>query len=258
MDFEALRRIREHELELLMPYFSPGQRVLEIGAGAGWQARALAERGLDVVAIDLEGGVYDGVRVHPVQGYDGRRIPLPDASVDVVFSSNVLEHVPHVAEFQDEIARVLRPGGYAVHVMPTATFRLWALVVHYPFVVRWLFDRSVRAAGAARPPSQDGNGSGAAGGGAPGGVRKILRNAVPRRHGETGTALAELWTFSRARWARLFRRAGWTVEKMQPNRVYYSGYFVLSPMLGVRARRALSALLGSSCVIYRVRPPARR
>lgn len=255
MDIELLRRIRAHELELVMPYFSPGQRVLEIGAGAGWQARAIAERGMEVVAIDLPAGLYDEVRVHPVEAYDGRHIPLPDASVDVAFSSNVLEHVPHVVELQSEIARVLKPDGYAVHVVPTSTFRLWALVAHYPFALRWLFARLTGRADpavAGGPTAGDG-GAPAPGGG--GGVRRLLHNLVPYRHGETGTALGELWYFSALRWVKLFRDAGWTVEEVRPNRMYYSGYYALSPLLGIGARRALSRVLGSSCKIYKIRPP---
>jgi len=37
----------------------------------------------------VEAGDYAAQRVFPIRDYDGRTIPLPDASVDVVFSSNV-------------------------------------------------------------------------------------------------------------------------------------------------------------------------
>jgi SAM-dependent methyltransferase len=39
------------------------------------------------------------------------RLPLEDASVDIVVSDNVLEHLPDVPAAMAEIARVLRPGG---------------------------------------------------------------------------------------------------------------------------------------------------
>lgn len=42
----------------------------------------------------------------------GGGLPLPDASVDLIYSYAVLEHVEHPAELAAEIARVLRPGGW--------------------------------------------------------------------------------------------------------------------------------------------------
>ena len=52
--------------------------------------------------------------------YDGKTIPLPDASVDVVFSQQVIEHVTDDAleAYYREEGRVLKPGGLAVHYVP--------------------------------------------------------------------------------------------------------------------------------------------
>ncbi|WP_437849492.1 methyltransferase domain-containing protein [Sorangium sp. So ce363] len=48
---------------------------------------------------------------------DARATGLPDESVDVVFSNNVLEHVTHdaIRDIMTETWRVLRPGGLAIH-----------------------------------------------------------------------------------------------------------------------------------------------
>lgn len=49
--------------------------------------------------------------------HDAANSGLPDASVDVVFSNSVLEHVPPeaIARIMKETRRILRPGGLAIH-----------------------------------------------------------------------------------------------------------------------------------------------
>lgn len=52
--------------------------------------------------------------------YDGRTLPIADASIDVVISQQVLEHVGDelLERYYAEEGRVLRPGGWAVHYVP--------------------------------------------------------------------------------------------------------------------------------------------
>src|SRR5262249_40170445 len=120
---QYLDEIRMLELEIIMPLFPPGARVLELGAGTGRQALELSRRGFNVTAIDLAASAYAAHRVFPITDYDGATIPLPDTSVDVVFSSNVLEHVPDLARMHGEIRRVLAASGKCIHVLPTHAWR---------------------------------------------------------------------------------------------------------------------------------------
>jgi len=55
---------------------------------------------------------------------DGNQLPLGDGVADVVFSSNVLEHVPHPRRFLDEMVRVTRPHG-TVYLSFTAWYSPW-------------------------------------------------------------------------------------------------------------------------------------
>ena len=121
---EYLNELRFVEMERLVPYIPAGARVLEFGAGTGQQARFLAERGFDVLAVDLAQSNYADHLVFPVRQYDGEHIPLEDRSVDVIFSSNVLEHVENMPAIMSEFRRILRPGGFGLHVMPTPAWRL--------------------------------------------------------------------------------------------------------------------------------------
>ncbi|KRE41310.1 class I SAM-dependent methyltransferase [Knoellia sp. Soil729] len=86
-----------------------GRIVLDVGAGPHQFADTFRARGARYVAIDHDptvSSVADG-------GLTGSALALPvaDGAADVVFSSNLLEHVPHFAPVADELLRVTRPGG---------------------------------------------------------------------------------------------------------------------------------------------------
>lgn len=103
----------------------PGDVVLDAGCGVGGTAMWLAEhRGASVVGITPVAGQVErarryagerdlGERVRFEQG-DYRDVPLPDASVDVVWFQESLVHSAEKERVFREAARVLRPGGRVV------------------------------------------------------------------------------------------------------------------------------------------------
>jgi ubiquinone/menaquinone biosynthesis C-methylase UbiE len=132
-----LEAIREAEFAAVRYLFRPGLRVLELGGGTGYQASQIAALGCEVTSIDLAERHRPYQLFYPVIEYDGRHIPAADASIDLVFSSYVLEHIPHLAELLRESRRVLDPQGLAVHVVPTAAWRAWTSVAFFPHGASW-------------------------------------------------------------------------------------------------------------------------
>lgn len=104
---------------LLAP--EPGDRVLEIGCGAGHLLAALpAGRGfgLDLAEALLAKATRRlGRRDVLVQG-DAEQLPFRAGAWDRVYCSEVLEHVPGPARALAEMRRVVRPGGVAVVSIP--------------------------------------------------------------------------------------------------------------------------------------------
>ncbi|MCU1462581.1 MAG: rebM [Acidimicrobiales bacterium] len=126
-----------------------GERVLDLGCGAGRHAFAAHRRGALVVAVDLDAGELSGAKeildAMTAQGEapadalgaatraNALRLPFPDGTFDRVIVSEVLEHIPDDAGAVAELTRVLRPGGtMAVTVPAWLPERLcWALSAEY-------------------------------------------------------------------------------------------------------------------------------
>jgi SAM-dependent methyltransferase len=109
-----------------------GLKFLEVGCGAGVTV-SIARRFMGIEAFGIEPGEaeYDGTLAlaHDIlkesglpkdiiQHGVGEAIPFPNNSFDVVFSTNVLEHVADPAKVVSEIVRVLKPGGAAQIIVP--------------------------------------------------------------------------------------------------------------------------------------------
>lgn len=108
----------------------PGDRVLDLGAGAGFSSEMLARFGYDVVAVDpdrqmlscnrdrvtFDRSRIDG-RVQVIQG-TAEDLPCADRSFDGIIGLNVMHHVPDLPRAVKELARVLRPGCRAVFSEP--------------------------------------------------------------------------------------------------------------------------------------------
>lgn len=90
-----------------------GRTVLDVGGGPGFFADAFEAAGARYIALDADAGELAGlgeIRPGTVIG-SGMALPFADASVDVCYSSNVLEHVPDPWRMAEEMVRVTRPGG---------------------------------------------------------------------------------------------------------------------------------------------------
>jgi SAM-dependent methyltransferase len=246
-----LKALRLAELDDVAPYLPHGARVLEIGAGTGEQAVELARRGFDVSAIDVPQSNYRGARVFDVIDYDGVNIPLPSASVDVVFSSNVLEHVARLDDLGREMARVLKPGGRCVHLVPTPAWRLWTALTAFPAVVQsgGFLLLAVLGRGETDSPYRSSVGHAAYVF-----ARHVYEALLQPPHGERGNRLTEAYYFSRRWWLRHFERTGMRVVEARPGGLFYTGHMVLGPLLPIGARRRLAHSLGSACHLFVLEP----
>jgi glycosyltransferase involved in cell wall biosynthesis/SAM-dependent methyltransferase len=90
-----------------------GRRVVDVGGGSGYFARAFAKSGAASCYVEPfwdemgESGRSSGLVIQA----DGLCLPFADGTFDISHSSNVIEHVTSPTMFFDELVRVVRPGG---------------------------------------------------------------------------------------------------------------------------------------------------
>lgn len=129
--YHAFWRFRPNAREEVERALGPlsGRTVLELGAGDGFSTLRLARQGGRIFAVELSpAGLRSlghraaalglGSIVAPLRA-DAQTLPLPDQCVDLVYGENFLMYVDPAA-IGREAARVLRPGGRAVFLEPTA------------------------------------------------------------------------------------------------------------------------------------------
>lgn len=116
-------RTRETLRRILLP---PSPRIVDYGCGRGVWGPVLraAFAGARVVGIEISSKAVAAARLtqpeHEFVVFDGRRAPLPDGSIDLVFSYHVLEHVLDLGGSVADMARLVRDGGYVCAILPCA------------------------------------------------------------------------------------------------------------------------------------------
>ena len=129
----------------------PGDRLLDMGAGAGRHAFEAMRRGAEVTALDysiddlrkagstmyamqLEESLPSTTSAACVNG-DALRLPFAEATFDRIICSEVMEHIPDDRSAAAELFRVLKPGGTIAVTVPS-----WG-----PELVNWALDSEYHA-----------------------------------------------------------------------------------------------------------------
>jgi len=243
-DLQWLHFVRGKELEAALAYFpvDSSARVLEIGSGTGYMLGRIRENYPEAIGLEVEKSAYEFSDPN-ITFYDGSAIPFPDNEFDVIFSSHVLEHVREIDEFITEIARVLKPGGIAIHIIPSPTWRVLTTLMHYLALGRIVL--SLLRPKSYLPIKKQTNGRS---------KTDLLRFLLyAPRHGEYGNVVSEIYYFSQHRWSRLFSGSSLELVKCRGIGLVYWGRDFFRLGLPHRARVALAWFIGSASNLYVLR-----
>ncbi len=114
-----------------------GQDVLEIGGGPCTDGEQFASPGASHHAVDLSTETLlarsrfelRDLKEHFVQG-DGARLPFDDDSFDLVYSHDVIHHIPNGEEVAAQVLRVRRLGGTGLEMVHTSAAGTDSLLSH--------------------------------------------------------------------------------------------------------------------------------
>jgi SAM-dependent methyltransferase len=114
----------ERRLAFLRGSARAGDRALDVGSGSGEFTAALAQAGAAAVGVEVAQSALERARArHP--GLDFRLVPLDgplpfeDGSFELVWASEVIEHVTDTARWLSEVRRVLAPRGRLLVTTPS-------------------------------------------------------------------------------------------------------------------------------------------
>ncbi len=117
--------------EKLLPEDITGKSLLDDGCGTGWFSKAACERGARVTSLDvgekLLAEVARKCSSTCVVG-DALDLKFPDATFDIVVSSEMIEHTTDPRKATGEMFRVLKPGGILALTCPNWSWK-WSVYI---------------------------------------------------------------------------------------------------------------------------------
>ncbi len=221
-----LHRTRAREIALIFNKCPEKifKTMLEIGAGDGFQSALLLTYTQKLVCTEYDEQKLQNKISDPAVSYkivDAENLPhyFKPKTFDVIFSSNVFEHLHQPEKVFKDMHAILANDGVCVHIMPSPFLKWTWLLLFYPNQVITLLEMLTQKGGA-KSLRQVSKGDEVAlkelradlGNNPKAAQRSWLKSQLwPTPHGAYPSHIAELRGYSRKRWTKVMHDAGFTV-----------------------------------------------
>ena len=180
------------------------QSTLELGAGDGFQSTLLIKYALKLVSTELNPAVLKKENDESIEYRmcDAEEIDkaFDKGQFDMVFSSNLLEHVYNPGRVLGGIYSVLKDGGITIHVIPNPFWKFCVLLLHIPYICVETLEKM-------KQKGPDGKGMKDR-------IKardkwKLIHDIlIPKPHGVSSSNIKVFYLFSKVRWKKQFENAG--------------------------------------------------
>ena len=247
IDFkEYIHDIRTKSIEQIKPYIEKGnvRLGLEVGAGDGFQSRLLVNYLEKLVVTEYSKERLEQIPDEKIEYYicDAENLDdkLAFSSFDMIFSSHLLEHLPHAERFIQSCHRLIAEDGLIIHVVPSNWYAFFRLLFWYPaIIIRFKKKRRRKKSFnlMSKPESIADNNQKMEHK-----TRiKLFEYLFPRPHGISNNILGEYFSMRRKAWTKLFKENGLGVITIM-NGSCFSGYG-----FGYEKSKKLLSRLGIAC-----------
>jgi|TARA_B100002003_G_scaffold4955_1_gene4640 SAM-dependent methyltransferase len=223
-EIDALHDIRKKDIEILFGNCPENKFAvgIELGAGDGYQSRLLKKYIKHFTCTEYDEHIFN--KMNRLEGVNYLRLDVaeienhfPPKTFDLIFSSNVLEHVIDIGTALRGMRKVLKDDGVMIHVMPN---RIWKFVQ----MILWVPGKSIinlRKRLIDSPQDLEQSHIIAKDGLVPSRLstgellKKLLNNLKPRTHGISQSNYREFVEFGKGPWAEKITNAGFQVKSIK-------------------------------------------
>lgn len=233
-----LHDIRLFELEYVLRKLKLGKekKILDFGAGDGFLVDKFQEIGYyDTLGLEILDSNYKLSK--KIITYDGKLSSFPiNEKFDVIFSSNVLEHVKNIDQYLIYFNERIVSNGVQIHIVPTHFWKFYNSLFYYYSVCKFIFSKKIfnrKSDSKAVYKSRINN--------------NLKQNPLfIGRHGSRGSTFEEFILFNPKEYRKILNDNNFDFFDFKIPLVY-SGHYFFGSFFSLKFREIISKYVGYSC-----------
>lgn len=237
-DFEIIRGqasmqafVRKYEVDKIMDGICENHfdRALELGCGSGAYSKYLAYYCKQLIAMEYNERrltAKSDKKTTFIIGDAHELSQFGNNEMDLIFSSNLIEHLPDIDKCLVECRRVIKQDGQIIHTVPNRTWKFFHLLLYYPFAAKVLLLRLFSAKRAAELLESISPEAGYDSSLRPQASAFSVKNHLfPKTHGISKSHYGEFKKWGQRHWINTFKRNGLEVAEIVKLPFYFGWGF---------------------------------